>query len=80
METEELQELQELPKPPKVVTIIPSVTISECRLEELIGRQGEVLEARYTDTGAVKGYWLSLIGEPFLGEQEWYIPYNSIIE
>lgn len=62
------------------VTIIPSVTLEECKLNDLIGRQGIVEEVCYRADGTIRGCWISLIGEPYLDEQEWYIPTNSLSE
>jgi hypothetical protein len=62
------------------VTIIPSVTLTEAKLEDLIGREGNVVEICYRKDGTIRGAWVSLIGEPYQGEQEWYIPSNSFME
>lgn len=64
----------------QTITIIPSVTLEECRLPDLAGRQGKVCEINYAKDGSVKGCWVELEGEPYLDEQEWYIPMNSIVE
>lgn len=61
-----------------IVTIIPSVTLTETRLEDLIGREGTIVELCYRKDGTIRGAWISLIGDPYLDEQEWYIPSNSI--
>lgn len=61
------------------VTILPSVALSEMRLEELAGRQGNIVESKYDPaTGAILGAWVKLDGEPYLQEQEWYIPISSL--
>lgn len=60
------------------VTIIPSITLQTAQLEGLVGRQGVVLELNYRQDGTSKGAWISLIGEPYLDEQEWFIPANSL--
>ena len=61
------------------VTIIPSVTLTEARLEELIGREGTIVELCYRADGSIRGAWISLTGEPYQEEQEWFIPSNSFI-
>lgn len=63
-----------------IVTVIPSVTLTECRLDDLIGRKGEILEVCYRKDGSIKGAWIELKGEPYLDEEEWYIPTNSLTE
>lgn len=50
------------------------------RLDKLAGRSAKVVEIRYDSSHNIKGCWVSLNGEPYEGEQEWYIPYSSIIE
>ena len=59
------------------VTIIPSVTLKETKLEDLIGREGTIVELCYRKDGSVRGAWIELEGEPYLDEQEWFIPENS---
>ena len=61
-----------------IVTIIPSITLTETRLEDLIGREGTIVELCYRKDGTIRGAWISLIGDPYLDEQEWYIPSDSI--
>lgn len=63
-----------------IITIIPSNALREMRLEGLCNRKAIVNETYNLPDGTVKGCWVSLIGSPFKGEQEWYIPYSSIIE
>ena len=49
------------------------------RLEDLAGRQGDIVEPIYDKaTGAIRGAWIALDGKPYLQEQEWYIPITSI--
>jgi hypothetical protein len=64
----------------KEITIIRSVALENLGLGELSGRKATVIEAKRSKSGDVKGCWVSLIGRPFDGEQEWYIPYISIVE
>lgn len=61
------------------VTIIPSSTLSEARLEDLIGRKGTVVEVNYRKDGTIRGAWVELDGQPYQDEQEWYIPSNSLM-
>lgn len=63
-----------------IITIIPSIALNEMRLDKLAGRSAKVVEIRYDSSYNIKGCWVSLNGEPYEGEQEWYIPYSSIIE
>lgn len=60
------------------ISIIPSRTLSELRLDELIGREGFVVERHYHKDGSFSGAWVQLIGEPYQDEPEWFIPSNSI--
>jgi hypothetical protein len=61
------------------VTIIPSSEICEMRMCGLCSREGTVTGIVYCKEG-IKGCWVRLDGELFKGEQEWYIPFSSIIE
>lgn len=61
------------------VAIVPSVTLTEARLEDLIGRTGTIVELCYRADGTVRGAWIALDGDPYLEEQEWYIPINSLV-
>lgn len=61
------------------ITIVPSVTLECARLEELVGRKAEVVEIMYGRTGNVRGAWVCLDGDPYLEEQEWFIPANSMV-
>ena len=64
-----------------IVTIAASDELSELRLTDLIGRKGKVIEVLYKKDGTtVRGAWLELLGEPYLNEQEWYIPSKSIVK
>lgn len=60
------------------ITIIPSEMLGVYRLESLVGRKGETVENRYDAEGAYKGSWVRLEGDPYMGEQEWYVPRDSI--
>lgn len=61
------------------VKIISSPELCEMRLEDLIGRCGKIVEPLYDrTTGVIRGAWIELDGEPYLQEQEWYIPITSL--
>lgn len=61
------------------VTIISSPELSEMKLEDLAGRQGEIAEPVCDKTtGIIRGAWIKLNGEPYLQEQEWFIPITSL--
>lgn len=62
------------------ICISPSVALTELRLEELVGRYATVIEVIEHPNGTTKGCWVLLDGSLYEGEQEWYIPYISIIE
>lgn len=62
------------------IKITASDELSECRLDDLAGREAVVDEILYTKNGSIKGCWVTLVGSPYLGEPEWYIPVNSITE
>jgi hypothetical protein len=64
----------------KLITIIPSVALLEMKLEHLAGRTATVIEVKHADNKSIRGCWVSLTGDPFRGDQEWYIPYSSISE
>lgn len=62
-----------------IVTIVASDELSEIKLTDLIGRKGKIVEVLYCKDGhTVRGAWVELLGEPYLNEQEWYIPSKSI--
>lgn len=64
-----------------IVTIAASDDLSELKLNNLIGRKGKVVEVLYcNDRHTVRGVWVELLGEPYLNEQEWYIPSKSIVK
>lgn len=61
------------------VTIISSDELSEMKLEDLAGRRGNIVEPIYDKTtGVIRGAWVELDGEPYLQEQEWFIPITSL--
>lgn len=58
------------------IIVLPSIALSKLRLEELIGLTATISEVNGTFDN-IKGCWVALPRE-YLGEKEWYIPYNSI--
>lgn len=63
-------------KPGDSILILPSFALSDLQLDALVGHNAIVTKV----IGAfnnVKGCWVKLPGK-YLGEREWYIPYNSI--
>ena len=59
------------------VIILPSYALKELHLELLAGQAGKVIEiVKYNDM--IKGCWVRF-PHPLLGENEWFIPYSSII-
>lgn len=63
-------------KPGDIVTILPSVALNQLKLEALAGLKATIVEVNGTFNN-IKGCWVRLPGY-YLGEREWYIPYNSI--
>ncbi len=63
-------------KPGDTIIILPSQSLIELRLEALVGVSAIIAEVNGTFNN-IKGCWVTL---PclYLGEREWYIPYNSI--
>ena len=64
-------------KPNDYITIIPSAALEALKLNELIGRKATLVEEGLTPRHL--GWWVRLEGEPYLGEQEWFIPIMSIV-
>lgn len=62
------------------IHIIPSVALTEMKLEGLIGRSAKVSEILERPDGSVRGCWAVLEGSPYEGEQEWYLPFSSFVE
>lgn len=60
----------------ETIRIIPSTSLSKLKLDDLIGQDAIVVEINGTFNN-IKGCWVKLSGT-YLGEEEWYIPYNSI--
>lgn len=59
------------------ILIIPSEELIEYRLMAISYREGHIVEIRTNKLG-ILGAWVELIGEPYLEEQEWFIPVTSI--
>lgn len=58
------------------IIILPSVSLTLLKLEALAGVRATIVEVNgaFND---IKGCWVRIPGK-YLGESEWYIPYNSI--
>lgn len=63
----------------KDIVIIPSFALSEMKLDALVGRKAQIIEILKGHDGTIRGCWASLIGEPYMEHQEWFIPYSSFI-
>lgn len=63
----------------KEIVIIPSFALSEMKLDNLVGRKANVVEILKSHDGSIRGCWASLIGEPYMEQKEWFIPYSSFI-
>lgn len=63
-------------KPGDTIIILPSQSLIELKLEALAGLTAEIVEVNGT-FDHIKGCWVALPGK-YIGEHEWYIPYNSI--
>lgn len=63
-------------KPGDKIIVLPSYALTEMRLESLAGLTATIVEVNEI-SGNIRGCWVNLPGK-YLGEQEWYIPYNSI--
>ncbi len=58
------------------ILILPSIALIDMRLDALVGLTATIVDINGT-FDKVYGCWVELPGE-YLGEKEWYIPYNSI--
>lgn len=63
-------------KPGDTIIILPSIALTNLRLDALIGQTATITEVN-VNADIIKGCWVQLPGF-YLGEREWYIPYNSI--
>ena len=60
-----------------IVTIKPSAALQLDRLTKLVGREAEIMEVM-TSIGRInKGYMVKLT-DPYLGDDIWFIPQESI--
>lgn len=64
-------------KKDQIITIIPSVQLSELKLDALAGRKAVLVEEDLMPKRL--GWWVALIGDLYLNEREWFIPFNSIV-
>lgn len=62
------------------IDIIYSKELSRWRLDDLVGMRGTIVEIQHSKDGTVYGCWVSLIGETYQGEKEWFIPQSAIGE
>ncbi len=60
------------------ISIVPSDELIEMRLMALAFRKGKIVEIRRNGEGLIFGAWVELEGQPYLDEQEWFIPLESI--
>lgn len=63
----------------KEIIIIPSFALSEMKLDALVGRKANIVEILRSHDGTIRGCCASLIGEPYMEQKEWFIPYSSFI-
>lgn len=59
------------------IKIVPSEKLTDLKLSELEGRTGMVIENLIDSERKNKGYMVRL-DEPFLDEQIWFIPLESV--
>lgn len=67
-------------KPKDKIIIKPSRELILQQLAGLCYRNAEILEVKYNRNCHAVGCWVRLEGEPYLEEQEWFIPTTSIIK
>ena len=58
------------------IMILPSIALLQMQLDALVGVTAEIMEVCQSSEH-IRGCWVSL-PQKYLGEREWYIPYNSI--
>lgn len=61
------------------VTIKPSDALSIMRLDYLIGKEATIIQDLTSIKRSNKGYMVELT-EPFMDENEWFIPMESIVD
>lgn len=59
------------------ILILPSEELARMQLMELAFRNGEIVEICRNRNG-IFGAWVKLEGDPYLDEEEWFIPVESI--
>jgi hypothetical protein len=52
--------------------------LADIKLEKLANRKGVIEDTVTNWENKITGYWIKLDGNPFEGEQEWFVPANSI--
>lgn len=62
-----------------IVTVKPSEALSVMRLDYLIGQEATVIQDLTSIARLNKGFMVELT-EPYMGEKEWFIPMESIID
>lgn len=62
------------------ICIIPSIALTELRLDKLAGKSATITEIKESPNGNIAGCWVVLDGSLHEGEQEWYIPFSSLVE
>lgn len=64
----------------QIIEIVDSKELRELRLEKLIGRMGRIVESLDYPQRKNPGYIVdfSEFSKPFQGEDEWFIPSQSI--
>lgn len=63
-------------KPGDKIIVLPSCALAEMRLKPLVGLTATIVEVK-GNLSHIRGCWVKLPNK-YLGEQEWYIPYNSV--
>ena len=59
------------------ILILPSYTLKVMHLEKLAGMKAMVVSVVRHNEDQIQGCWVKLPCA-YLGEEEWFIPYNSI--
>ncbi len=63
-------------KPGDKILILPSIALTNLKLDVLAGLTATIVEINGS-CNHIKGCWVKL-PVAYLGEYEWYIPYNSM--
>lgn len=64
-------------KPEKIIAITMSDELQKLKLSELSGRMAKYVKEVKSESGKELGAWVELFS-PYLNEQEWFIPIESI--